>query len=168
MTDHTRGTDANRDPLSGTPGSHPVGTGLGAAGGGVAGAAAGAVVGGPVGAVVGGAIGAVVGGLTGKGVAEAVDPTVEDAYWRDNYKSRPYATGAASYDTYQPAYRHGWESYGRYDGRSFDDAEPDMRREWEASKHSADMGWDKAKDATRDAWHRVERAMPGDFDGDGR
>ncbi len=168
MTDHTRGTDANRDPLSGAAGSHPVGTGLGAAGGGVAGAAAGAVVGGPVGAVVGGAVGAVVGGLTGKGVAEAVDPTVEDAYWRDNYKSRPYASDASSYDTYQPAYQHGWESHDRYQGRSFDDAESEMRGDWEKTKHSSNMGWDKAKEASRDAWHRVERAMPGDADGDGR
>ncbi|MEO5824299.1 MAG: hypothetical protein ABIR59_00240 [Gemmatimonadales bacterium] len=166
--DTTRGTDANRDPLTGAPGSHPVGTGVGAAGGGVAGAAAGAMVGGPIGAVVGGAVGAVVGGLTGKGVAEAIDPTVEDAYWRDNYKSRPYAAGASAYDTYQPAYRHGWESYGRHKGRSFDEAEGDVRREWEETKHSADMKWDQAKDATRDAWHRVERAMPGDADGDGR
>ena len=30
----TTGTDANRDPLTGAPGSHPVGTGLGAAAGG--------------------------------------------------------------------------------------------------------------------------------------
>jgi hypothetical protein len=28
--------------------------------------------------------------------------------------------------------------------------------------------WDDAKHATRAAWHRVERAVPGDADGDGR
>ena len=55
--------DLNRDPITGAPGSHPVGTGLGAAGGGAAGAAIGTAVGGPVGAVVGAAAGAVVGGL---------------------------------------------------------------------------------------------------------
>lgn len=47
---------ANRDPLPGAPGAHPVG--------------------------------AVVGGLSGKGVAESVDPAVEDACWRENYASR--------------------------------------------------------------------------------
>jgi len=42
--------DANRDPLTGAPGSHPVGTGIGAAAGGVAaGAAAGTLAAGPVG-----------------------------------------------------------------------------------------------------------------------
>lgn len=70
---------ANLDPLSGEPGAHPVGTGLGAAAGGMAaGAAAGTVVG-PVGTVLGAAAGAVVGGLAGKGVAEKVDPTKDGA-----------------------------------------------------------------------------------------
>jgi hypothetical protein len=30
------------------------------------------------------------------------------------------------------------------------------------------MNWDRAKLAARDAWHRVERKLPGDFDKDGR
>src|SRR6187397_403270 len=95
-----RGTDANRDPITGTPGAHPVGTGVGAAGGAAAGAAIGAV-GGPVGAAVGLVAGAVAGGLAGKGVAEKIDPTVEDAYWRENYSKRPYVETGATYDAYQ-------------------------------------------------------------------
>lgn len=86
-----KGADANLDPISGETGAHPVGTGIGAASAGAAGAAIGGAVGGPVGAVVGAVVGAFSGGLAGKGVAEAIDPTVEDAYWRDNYNSRPYA-----------------------------------------------------------------------------
>ena len=42
-----RGKDLNEDPITGEPGSHPVGTGLGAAGGAAAGAALGTAVGGP-------------------------------------------------------------------------------------------------------------------------
>src|SRR5688572_26056720 len=68
--------DANRDPITGTPGAHPVGTGVGAAGGGAAGAAIGMAAG-PVGAAVGATVGAIAGGLAGKGAAEAVNPTVE-------------------------------------------------------------------------------------------
>src|SRR5438045_3041599 len=83
-TEYVKGTDANRDPITGAPGAHPVGTGVGATGGALAGAAAGAVAG-PIGAAVGLVAGAVVGGLAGKGVAEKIDPTVEDAYWKDNY-----------------------------------------------------------------------------------
>jgi hypothetical protein len=163
--DYTR--DANRDPLTGTPGSHPVGTGAGAVGGAVAGAVAGTAVGGPVGTVVGGIAGAVAGAAAGHGLAEAINPTVEDAYWRDNYRTRPYVSGE-SYDVYQPAYRYGWESYSTYTGRKFDEVESDLKRGWEKTEHATKLGWEKAKNATRDAWHRIERALPGDFDGDGR
>ena len=160
MADNKKTLDANRDPLTGAPGAHPVGVGAGATGGGAAGAAIGAVVGGPVGAVVGGAVGAVAGGLAGKGAAEAVNPTVEDAYWRENFKARPYISGAP-YDTYQPAYRHGWESYGRSRGKQFDVVEPDLRRDWEKTPYAKNLSWEKAKHATRDAWHRVERVSGG-------
>ena len=54
MADPKKPADANRDPISGAPGAHPVGVGAGAAGGGATGAAVGGAVGGPVGAVVGG------------------------------------------------------------------------------------------------------------------
>ena len=81
--------DLNRDPITDEPGAHPVGTGVGAAGGAMAGAAAG-TVGGPVGTLVGGVIGAVVGGLAGKAAAEAVNPTAEEAHWRENYNRESY------------------------------------------------------------------------------
>jgi uncharacterized protein (TIGR02271 family) len=75
--------DANRDPISGEPGSHPVGTGVGAVAGGAAGAAAGAATGaavgtagaGPIGTGIGAAVGAIVGGLAGHGTAEGLSPT---------------------------------------------------------------------------------------------
>src|SRR6476661_8335405 len=68
--------ESNPDPITGAPGAHPVGVGLGAAAGGIAaGAAAGTLAAGPIGTVVGAAIGAVVGGLAGKGAAESMNPT---------------------------------------------------------------------------------------------
>src|ERR1044071_4578019 len=105
----TPARDANRDPITGAPGAHPVGTGVGATGGGAAGAAIGAAVGGPVGAAVGLAAGAIAGGLAGKGAAEAVNPTREDAYWRDNYSSQPWYDRNMNYDDYSPAFRTGYE-----------------------------------------------------------
>ena len=156
-------------------GSHPIGTGVGAAAGGVAGAAAaGALAGttaGPVGTIVGAVAGAVIGGLAGKGVAEAIDPVAEDAYWRENYSSRPYVAGG-SYDDYGPAYRYGVDNYGRYQGRRFDDVEAELSRDWRRAKGSSKLTWDNAKHATRDSWERVsdavERAVPGDSDRDGK
>jgi hypothetical protein len=148
---------ANRDPLTGEPGSHPVGTGTGSAGGAVAGAAVGAVVGGPVGAVVGGAIGAVAGGAAGHAAGEKVNPTVEGAYWRENYSKRPYYKKGRTFGDYEPAYRHGWESAGDPSNKSrkFDEAEPDLQRRWKERSGSSGMDWSEARDASRDAWSRV-------------
>ena len=160
--------DSNPDPITGAPGSHPVGTGLGAAAGGaVAGAAAGAV-GGPIGAVAGAAVGAVVGGLAGKGVAEGLNPTLEDAYWRDNYTKEPYYVEGRTYDDYAPAYRTGYEARTRYAGRSWSDVESDVERDYYANRGNGRLEWQDARDATRAAWHRVERTLPGDADMDGR
>ena len=175
-TSTTRSNDvddhANLDPITGTPGAHPVGTGLGAA---LGGAAAGAVTGtvaGPVGTVIGAAVGAIVGGLAGKGIAETIDPTREDAYWRDNYRERPYVDSGSSYDEYGPAYGYGVEAYRKYPGRSFDEVETSLSRDWPKARGSSGLGWDHAKHATRDAWNRVsdsvERAVPGDSDRDGK
>lgn len=159
--------DANRDPISGKPGAHPVGVGAGAAAGGAAGAAIGSVVG-PAGTVVGAAVGAVAGGLAGKAAAERVNPTVEDAYWKDQYTKEPYYEAGRKYNDYAPAYRTGYEGYSRYEGRKFDDVQSDLERDYNAAKGDSALGWDKAKGATRAAWHRVENALPGDADGDGR
>lgn len=148
--------DANRDPITGAPGAHPIGTGVGAlAGGMAAGAAAGSVVG-PVGTVVGAAVGAIVGGLAGKGVAEAIDPTSESAYWRDNFKGRPYADGATSFDDYGPAYGYGVSSYVKYPGRSFDEVESDLSRDWDGARGASRLQWIQARNATRDAWERID------------
>lgn len=65
----------NEDMITGEPGSHPVGTGVGAAGGVVTGATIGTVIGGPIGTIIGAAIGAIAGGLAGKAIAEELDPT---------------------------------------------------------------------------------------------
>ena len=163
---------ANPDPLTGAPGAHPVATGVGAVLGGAAAGAATGTVAGPVGTVVGAAVGAVVGGLAGKGIAESIDPTREDAYWRENYDTRPYVDSGASYDDYGPAYGYGVSSYGTFAGRPFDTVEGDLRRGWESARGKSRLGWDRAKSATRDAWNRVgdsaERALPGDSDRDGK
>jgi len=249
--------DLNRDPITGTPGSHPVGVGVG----GVGGAAAGAVIGafgGPIGMLIGGGIGAVAGALAGKAVAEQLDPTLENEYWSTQYKTRPYydpqydyqndygpafALGAstrsqmtdrawdesleaelrqrwdeargsskldwnraqgpvrdawersdrthrafretdqyygtqfeqapyrvsgASFDDYRPAYRYGTAARTHYPNQQWDEAEPKLERQWNAVKGESRLTWTEAKAAVKDAWHNVERVLPGDADRDGR
>ena len=164
--------DANRDPITGAPGSHPVGTGVGALAGGLAAGAAIGTMAGPVGTAIGAAVGAIAGGLAGHGVAEIIDPTIEDAYWRDTYKQRDYVAAGSTYDDYGPAYRYGVDSYSQYGNREFDDVEADLKRNWAGNRGTSTLEWDRARHATRDSWQRVsdavERATPGDSDHDGK
>jgi hypothetical protein len=153
--DNRTSTDANRDPLSGAPGAHPVGTATGAVAGAATGAAVGTMVGGQVGMAVGGVAGAVAGGLGGKGIAEAINPTEEDAYWRANYSSRPYVNKDTKYETLQPAYRYGWESRAQNPGRKWEEVESDLSNGWDQARGNARLAWSDAKDATRDAWDRI-------------
>jgi hypothetical protein len=147
--------DLHADPISGAPGAHPVGTGVGAmAGGAAAGAAIGAIAG-PVGALVGVAVGAVVGGLAGKGVAEMIDPTAEEAYWRTNYASRPYVAAGASYDDYGPAFSHGVKAQREHRGKAFDEIDSALARDWPKARGTSTLDWDAARHASRDAWHRA-------------
>lgn len=144
---------ANRDPLTGTPGAHPVSVGVGAAAGGVAGGAVGSF-GGPVGTAVGVGVGAVVGGLAGKGAAEQLDPTFEDEYWSRNYILKPYVEPGATYESYRPAYRFGWDCANRYRGKSYEEIEAALERDWRSQHEPTSLQWEKAKHAIKDAWGR--------------
>ena len=151
--------DLNRDPLTGTPGAHPLGTGAGAASGGVAGAAVGMAVGGPVGGVIGAAIGAVAGGLSGKSAAEAVNPTAEEIFWKETFIREPYYAPGKPYEYYAPAFRAGWEGRVRFDGRTFADAEGDLAAAYILNKSELDPSWLEIRSAAEAAWNRVDQRM---------
>jgi hypothetical protein len=150
--------DENKDPISGEPGAHPVGTGLGAAGAGAAGVVAGMAVAGPVGAAVGAVIGAVAGGLGGKAIAEEIDPTAEDAYWRENYATRPYFDKKVPYEHYRPAYQHGWEARSLYSDKTWDEIESELEDQWASRRGDSSIAWKNARHASRDAWDKIGAA----------
>jgi hypothetical protein len=162
VIDEREAGDANLDPISGAPGSHPIGTGIGAAIGGAGAGIATAVAGGaalgsaigPVGTVIGAAVGAVVGGLAGKAVAEAIDPTAEEAYWRDNFGTRDYAS-SGSYESFRPAYGLAVDSFDRHPNKTFDDVESSLAREWPDRRMDSTLDWNVARPAARDAWDRL-------------
>ena len=150
--------DANPDPITGAPGAHPVGVGLGAVTGGIAaGAAAGTLAAGPIGTVVGAAVGAVAGGLGGKAIAESINPTVEENYWRENFEQEPYYQRGMSFDDYSTAYRLGIEAPSRYGDKPFDDVESDLESDYNSLKGQSRLEWDHAKHATRAAWSKIKR-----------
>lgn len=155
MTHETK-KDLNADVITGEPGSHPVGTGIGGLGGAAAGAAIGTAAG-PLGTLIGGAIGAIVGGGVGHAAAEAIDPTREEAYWRAEYANTAYNRPEYEFDRdLHPAYAVGYANRARYPADAqFEDYETDLRRSWDDVKGESRMTWEDARLASRDAWNRV-------------
>lgn len=148
---------------TGKLGDHTVGGAVGAAvGATVAAVAVGAAEGAALGTVAGlpgmlagVGIGGVLGALAGKETAQLVNPTTEDAYWRDNYKNRAYFDSVVTYDSYAPAYRFGIEAYTTYVGRPFDTIEEQLGKQWENARGTSRLTWNTAKLATRDAYERL-------------
>jgi hypothetical protein len=146
--------ERNADPITNAAGSHPIETGIGAA---LAGAASGMAMGtvaGPVAAAVGVAVGAVAGGYAGKGIGEMIDPTTDDDWLRDNFKSRPYVAKGDRYEDFHPAYRYGALAEAKYGDAGIDLMDAQLQCDWEASKENT-MPWTKAKGAVKDAYDRT-------------
>lgn len=91
------------------------------------------------------------------GTGTMADWKAEDDYWRTNFANRPYVGSDRQYDAWQPAYRYGYESYHRYQGKRWEDVEPNLRSGWETYEHRRDTRstWEQVKDAVRDAWNRM-------------
>jgi hypothetical protein len=154
------------DPITGETGAHPVGAGLGAAAGGAAAGAAAGALAGPVGAAVGIVAGGLAGGWAGKEIAERVDPTIEEHYWRNEYPNRDYFDENVGYEEIGPAYQHGWESRARYHDRSWDEAEADLAHDWNSQRGKSSLDWQRARPAARDAWERIDMVAVQEVDED--
>jgi len=165
MAEEREDRDLNRDPITDEPGAHPIGTGVGAAGGAVAGAAAGSIAG-PVGAGIGGVVGAVVGGLAGHAAGEAINPTAEEAFWRDNYSKEPYYEQGRTWDDYGPAYRLGLTGRQRYED-PWTSVEPRLASEWESTRGNSTLNWQHAGPAAGAAWRRADEQVR-NYQGDSR
>src|SRR5688500_14799926 len=86
---------------------------------------------------------------------DQLDWGAEETYWRDTWRTRPYATAARDFDYYRPAYRYGLASAGRHRGRQLNEVETDLRTAWARVEQRGHHIWENVKDAVRDAWHRV-------------
>jgi hypothetical protein len=150
--------DANRDPITGEPGSHPVGVGVGGvAGGAAAGALAGTLFG-PIGTLIGAAAGTLAGAAAGKGVAERIDPTGEVEYWREAAPLRPYYTDEYDFQRdYAGVYQAGAVARGEYPTESWEDAERRLQANWDENRGESRLDWDNARPAAQDAWERADR-----------
>ena len=82
-----------------------------------------------------------------------INPMIEEAYWRENYPTRPYCVPGRTYADYQCAFRYGWESATRneFSGRSFEQVERWLERGWIGKL----ITWKECREAVRDSWNRV-------------
>lgn len=83
------------------------------------------------------------------------DWTDQEAYWRDNWQSRPYTSADLGFDFYRPAYRYGFESAQSNRGRTWNDIENDLRSGWDRYEHRGRATWENIKDAVGDGWNRL-------------
>jgi hypothetical protein len=85
-----------------------------------------------------------------------------DSYWRRNFAGRPYTDESHGYEYYRPAYRYGWESRDRFEGRRFEEVEEELRGRWDRDRMG--LEWEEAKQAVRDAFETrpaTEWSSPG-------
>ena len=150
----------NPDPITDTPGSHPVETGVGAALGGAATGAAVGMVLGPPGVILGTIAGAIAGGFAGKGVGELIDPTTEDNWIREWLAERRHDkelddAKAAS------AYQFGLRAEFRHPTQTFDEVESQLRAEWEAKRSAGDPPWESVNGSARAGYEKAHTTLRG-------
>jgi len=87
-------------------------------------------------------------------VAEAVNPTEEEQYWRENHPRQPYASSDFGYEHYEPAYRTGYEAFTKYPGKKYEEIEADLARDYEKNAISSPLPWDRAQPAAKAAWDK--------------
>jgi hypothetical protein len=142
--------------VSGEPDSNLSAIGGGGIAGAAAGAAIGTAVGGPLGGALGAAAGAVAGGVAADQIQDELDPKIEETYWREHYKTRPYYKPGEDYEVYLPAYRFGWESAIRkqFNDRDFEDIEPELRNLW-TTECKEPREWESVREICRDGFNRI-------------
>lgn len=79
----------------------------------------------------------------------------EEAFWRTQYRSRPYVTYGGKVDDYLPAYRFGIDASVQFPDRSFADIEEILGRNWNRARGKSSLKWAKAKLAALDSWTRM-------------
>lgn len=91
------------------------------------------------------------------GSMREIDWGTEDAYWREEYATRPYARADRDYEHFQHAYRFGAEARMRHVGRDWAEVEPQLESGWHAYRGSSQTAWAEIVDAVRDAFHGGRR-----------
>jgi hypothetical protein len=89
-------------------------------------------------------------------IAEMVNPSVEEAFWRENFLREPYYERGYTFDDYHPAYRTGWEGRLRYAGLTYEQCERDLQRDYQRNRGTSQLDWGRNRHAVRAAWERFD------------
>lgn len=92
-------------------------------------------------------------------VPPAINPTAEEAYWREAFRHEPYFRADLSYEDYSPAYRVGYTGPVRRRGE-FDELEGELKNDFHQVRGRSRLRWEEAREATRAAWRRVKGEHP--------
>ncbi len=89
-----------------------------------------------------------------------------DAYYAERYTENEAYSDDHTYDDYRAAYRYGTRARATAasDARWDDATEARLADAWARQRGNSRLDWPQARHAVRDAWHRVERALPGGGD----
>jgi hypothetical protein len=82
-----------------------------------------------------------------------------EAYWRENFRSRPYVDANTGYVVYHSAYKYGAESRKRHPGKKWRDVEAVLEAGWATARDDSDLDWSVARNACRDAWDHIDQFM---------
>lgn len=86
----------------------------------------------------------------------AINPTAEEAYWRQAFRSEPYYRSEFTYEDYGPAYRVGYTGPVRRNGE-FEQLEGELKSDFDRVRGKSRLRWEEAREATRAAWRRATR-----------
>ena len=115
----------------------------------------------------GGRVNLNVGGRASSAPADAPagsDWVEHETHYRRAYREAPYYSSGRGWSDYAPAYRYGYDSFGRYHGRHFEEVESQLERDWAIGRAESRLAWAEARGAVRDIWRRIGQDKPGDHD----
>jgi len=100
------------------------------------------------------------GTTSNSGISNSNSWNTENAYWKNNYPSRPYYNNSRDYSYYEPAYRYGVDTYNRNQGKSYDElSQSDLSNGWSNARGKSNTDWSDVQMATRDAYTRMYDAQ---------
>ena len=83
-----------------------------------------------------------------------VSPETEASYWREQHSKSPWGK-KHSYEQFESAYRFGYNSFLKHDGKSFEEIEPSLALDYAHARPEEPLPWDTVRPAVNSIWERM-------------